>query len=96
MKRFLIILCLVLLLSPAVSASDGEVVPSSYILVPIAAGFIIGLITVCVMASKLKSVRFKSNAEEYVKDPLSLTQKSDVFLWRSVTRTRIQTNKNKR
>lgn len=95
MKRFLIILCLVLLISPAVSASDGEALPSSYIIVPIAAGFIIGLITVCSMSAKLKSVRFKNNAGEYVKDPLSLTQKSDVFLWRNITRTRIQTNKNK-
>lgn len=50
-------------------------------------GIIVGMIVVLVMKSKLKSVRPQAGADQYVgADSLQLTQKSDIFLYQTVTR----------
>lgn len=64
--------------------------PLSVIWIPISVviGFIIALIVVGVMKSKLKSVRFQPAANSYLKkDSLKITEKSDLFLYTTVTRT---------
>ena len=72
---------------------DGARIPIMRILIPIAIGLIIGFITVGTMKSSLKSVRYKSGAEDYVKHgSLNITTSHDRFLWRNVTRVRRQSN----
>lgn len=64
--------------------------PLSLIWIPIsiAAGVIIALIVVGIMKSKLKTVRFQTAANSYVKkDSLDITNSSDLFLYNTVTRT---------
>ena len=52
-------------------------------------GVVIGLITVFVMKSKLKSVRRQNRAHEYVKnDSFEVTTRLDLFLYRTVSRRR--------
>lgn len=56
-------------------------------------GLIIGLIYALVLKSKLKIARFKQGAEVYVlKDSLNITQSDDIYLYQTVTRTRIQSS----
>ncbi len=63
------------------------------ILVPVGFGLIVGLITVCVMTSQLKSVKSRADAGDYVKSgSFNLTQSYDRFLWRRVNRVRRQNN----
>ena len=51
------------------------------------AGFIIALIITCIHAAKLKSVRSQRSAVNYVKEgSFRLTQSSDRFLYRNVTK----------
>ena len=55
-------------------------------------GFVIALIISLIMRSKHKSVRFSSQAGDYMKkDSFALTQCTDLFLYRNVTRTRRET-----
>lgn len=50
-------------------------------------GFVIALIATAVMRSKLKSVRAKPAAADYVKSgSLSITESREIFLYRNVTR----------
>lgn len=57
------------------------------ILIALAAGVIIGIIVVLVMASQLKSVGMKRNASDYtVPNSLRLTQNQDLFLYHVVTK----------
>ena len=56
-------------------------------------GLIIGLISVLVMKSKLKSVRKQNYAHVYVRsDSMQVTVHNDLFLYRTVSRIRKQTN----
>lgn len=58
-----------------------------YLLISFAIGFIVALIVTGIMRSKLKSVRFKSGASDYMKkDSFVLTQSKDIYLYRNVTR----------
>ncbi len=64
--------------------------PLSLIWIPVSViiGFIIALIAVGVMKSKLKTVRFKTTANSYLKKgSLNITDSSDLFLYRAVNRT---------
>lgn len=64
--------------------------PLSLIWIPLSAviGFILALITVGGMKGKLKSVRSQAKADSYVKDgSINITEKSDLFLYRNVTKT---------
>ena len=64
--------------------------PLSFIWIPISIGIgvTLALIIVGVMKSKLKTVRFQTAANSYMKkDSLALTESSDLFLYHTVTRT---------
>ena len=56
-------------------------------------GFVIALIVVSVMKSKLKTVAFKRNASNYLKaGSFNLTGRSDIFLYKNVTKVAIPQN----
>lgn len=58
------------------------------VIVCILIGVVIGLITVLIMKSQLKSVYQKSGAEDYVSpDSLELRVRTDRFLYENTTRT---------
>ena len=60
------------------------------ILIPIAVGIILAVITVAFMTSGLKSVRKKESAADYeIPGSLNITRQEDAFLYRNVTRTAI-------
>lgn len=64
--------------------------PLSFIWIPVSliAGIVIALIAVGHMKAALKTVRFESEAEDYIKDgSLHITQDRDLFLYRTVERT---------
>lgn len=64
--------------------------PLSLIWIPVSViiGFITSLIAVGVMKSKLKTVRFKAEANSYLKNgSLNITDSSDLFLYNTVSRT---------
>lgn len=64
-----------------------------FLLIALAVGLAAGLITVLVMKSQLKSVRQQHQANVYMKSgSLRLTQSSDIYLYRNVSRTRRQTS----
>lgn len=57
------------------------------IIVCIAIGLVVGLVTVLVMMSKMKTVRAQRGADSYVEGgDLQLTHQSDIFLYQTVTR----------
>lgn len=57
------------------------------------AGLVVGLIYALILKSKLKIAKFQSGAGVYVlPDSLKLTQSEDIFLYQTVTRTKIQTS----
>ncbi len=52
-------------------------------------GLIVGLISVSVMRSKMKSVRFNDSAKQYAqKDSFNLDHSRDIFLYRTVSRVK--------
>ena len=60
----------------------------STLIVCLVIGFIVALIITLIMKGKLKSVRSKSEAADYLKrDSLNITVARDIFLYRQVTRT---------
>lgn len=65
------------------NSENDDMTVGDCILISVVLGLIIGFVTVCVMKSKLKSVRSRTNAEEYVKDgSLNVTCGYEKFLWR--------------
>ncbi|MBQ3489524.1 MAG: TPM domain-containing protein [Clostridia bacterium] len=66
-----------------------------YLLISLAIGLVVALIVTGIMRSKLKSVRFKSGASDYVKQgSFVLTQSKDIYLYRHVTRRAKPKNEN--
>lgn len=56
-------------------------------------GLLIGFIVVMTMKGKLKSVRFRSGAEEYVRQgSMNVTSADDLYLYSTVSRTEIPRN----
>jgi len=56
-------------------------------------GLVVGLIYALYLKSKLKIARFKQGAEAYVlRDSLNITQSDDIYLYQTVTRTKIQSS----
>lgn len=69
--------------------------PLSMIWIPISIviGVVISLIIVGCMKGKLKTVRYQAAANSYLKkDSLAITESSDLFLYRTVSRTEIPKN----
>lgn len=94
-------LCGDILASAAAGESGGSVVPReenagafrenfefSWMLGAVAVGFVIAIIAVSAMKSKLKSVRRQPAASSYIRaGSFQVTQSQDIFLYRNVTRT---------
>lgn len=60
----------------------------THLLVSLGIGFVLALIIVLVMRSQLKTVHFKEEAGDYIKEgSMQLTEKQDWFLYSNVTRT---------
>jgi uncharacterized protein len=54
---------------------------------------VVGLLYALYLRSKLKIAKYKSNAGLYVlADSLNLTESSDLYLYQTVTRTRIESS----
>lgn len=65
----------------------------SNLLFALVIGIVVGLISVFVMKGKLKSVRKQNQANMYVTEgSLHLTNQSDIYLYRTVTRTKKPTS----
>ena len=59
-----------------------------WLFISLGIGFIVALIVVAVMKSKLRTVRSQAAADSYVKnDSMQLTAQNDIFLYRNVSRT---------
>ena len=96
MKRILCLflcacLCVGMMVFPVGAATQSRtdtVEPSAVIAICFGIGLTVGLITVGVMASQLKSVRHQHGADSYTdQGSLDLTCAKDVYLYRTVTRT---------
>lgn len=62
--------------------------PAMWALVSLAVGILVAITVVGSMKAKLKTVRFQSEAGNYVRDgSLNITQSRDLFLYRTVDRT---------
>lgn len=62
----------------------------SYLLFSLIAGAVIGFIGLAGLKAKMKTVRFRRDADNYiVRDSLNITRSSDRFLYSSVSRTKI-------
>lgn len=60
-------------------------------------GLVAGLVTAFVLKAQLRSVRSQSKADAYIKaGSMQLTMRSDLFLYRHVTRTRKESNHSSR
>ena len=63
------------------------------LIIALVVGLVIGLIVVFTMKGKLKSVRMQSRAHDYVRaDSMQVTERTDLFLYRTVNRVRKQTS----
>lgn len=61
-----------------------------HILIALAVGFVLSLIPMGIMKSSMKTVEKKTEAQDYVlRDSIKLTNSSDMFLYRNVTKTKI-------
>ena len=61
----------------------------STLLSSLVVGIVAGLIVVAILAGQLKSVKKQNQAREYVKSgSMHLTERSDIFLYRNVSRTK--------
>ncbi|MBP0990231.1 MAG: TPM domain-containing protein [Oscillospiraceae bacterium] len=61
------------------------------VVISVIIGFVIALIATGVMKGKLKSVKFKTSANDYVNNgSLNITNKQDLFLYSNVSKVRIQ------
>ena len=62
-----------------------------HILIALAIGFVLSLIPMGIMKSSMKSVEKKTEAQDYVlRDSIKLTNSSDMFLYKNVTKTEIE------
>lgn len=63
------------------------------LLISLIIGVVVGLIVVLILAAQLKTVRKQNSAKVYEKPgSMRLTVRSDIFLYRNVTRTKRQTS----
>lgn len=59
-------------------------------------GFVFAMISICVMASKLKSVRIQRGAANYIKSgSMNITESRDLFLYRNIHRVRRPENNSR-
>ena len=64
-------------------------ITARYIPIALLVGFLLSMIPMGIMKSKLRTVQQKSGAADYVdRDPLRITNVRDIFLYRTVSQTR--------
>lgn len=69
---------------------------AKHIIIAVVVGLIVGWITAAVMKGKLKSVEAQRSAASYLKkDSMQVTHADERFLYRNVTKTKIQNDSNK-
>lgn len=77
-------------LNTTTTTKKEEVFSPSFLLLAFSLSFIISLIIVIIMKGKLKSVKTKNEADDYIKrDSFNLTKSNDMFLYHTITRTEI-------
>lgn len=77
-------------LNTTTTTKKEEVFSPSFLRLAFSLAFIISLIIVIIMKGKLKSVKTKNEADDYIKrDSLNLTKSNDMFLYHTITRTEI-------
>ena len=80
----------------SVSATDGTMPshdPMSVVLVSLAIGLVVGLVTVLLMKRGMSTVRKQKRADNYTREgSFSLEESRDLFLYSTVTRVRINTD----
>ena len=70
---------------------------SKHIIIAVLLGLLIGWITAAVMKGKLKSVEAQRTAASYLKkDSMKVTHSSERFLYRNISKTKIQSDPNKK
>ncbi|MHC1785539.1 MAG: TPM domain-containing protein [Christensenellales bacterium] len=80
--------------APSLSEAIPQVA-GSYLIFIVIAGLVIGLVAALVMRSKLLIAKPQNSAASYsIPGSLSLRDSSDIFLYDTVTRTRIQQNRS--
>ena len=97
---FLILLMTVLALPAAATDGTSSTPEASTVLYIILGSFLVGillaLLTVLLMKRSMSTVRKQKRADVYAqKDSFRLTESRDIFLYSTVTRVRINTNKRK-
>lgn len=76
--------------SNTTATTEEAIFTSSFLLLAFSGAFIISLIIVIIMKGKLKSVKTKDEADDYIKSgSLNITKSSDMFLYHTITRTEI-------
>ncbi len=69
---------------------------AKHIIIAVLGGLLIGWIVAAVMKGKLKSVEAQTNAASYLKkDSFRVTQSNERFLYRNVTKTKLQNDSSK-
>jgi uncharacterized protein len=69
---------------------------AKHIILAVLGGLLIGWIVATVMKSKLKSVEAQSSATSYLKkDSMKVTQSHERFLYRNVSKTKLQNDSSK-
>ena len=80
----------------SVSATDGTGAtydPMSVVLVSLAIGLVVGLVTVLLMKRGMSTVRKQKRADNYTREgSFSVEESRDLFLYSTVTRVRINTD----
>ena len=70
---------------------------AKHIIIAVLGGLLIGWIVATVMKGKLKSVEAQSTATSYLKkDSMQVTQSNERFLYRNVTKTKLQNDSSKK
>ena len=67
------------------------------VLIGVGIGLAVGLVTVLLMRRSMNTVRKQKNATVYTeKDSFALTESRDIYLYSRVTRTRVQSDRDRR
>ena len=87
---------IIALKAQAIIATAVAFPTTKHIILAILGGLLIGWITAAVMKGKLKSVEAQTGAASYIKkESMQVTHADERFLYRNVTKTKIQNNSNK-
>ena len=105
MKKILVFLTALSLLSllacPVAAAEMGDTAPTqnlaAKILISLLIGIAVALVIVLLMKRSMSTVRKQRNAGDYVKkNSFRLVESRDIYLYSTVTRVRVNTDKKRR